>query len=306
MDHNDKICYFNGNYIPLKDAVINIQTHALQYGTACFGGMRGYWNAEKENIYIFRLNDHYQRLCDSAKTLQMKFNFTQVEFSDIIKNVISKSMWKQNVYLRPFIYKSDLELSPRLHNVNDSFALYSLPLNDYIDTKKGLKTCVSSWVRLSDNQIPTRSKANGGYVNSALAKSEALENGFDEAIFLDARGNLSEATAANIFIIKNGALHTPDIASSILEGITRKTIIELAKESGIEIKERRISRSELYTADEIFICGSGVQISWIKSVDNRIIGNGQIGNITRHLQDLFFEIVKGNRKEYEAWLTPVY
>jgi len=306
LQKENNICYFNNQFVPIEEANVNIQTHALQYGTACFGGVRGYWNDEKKNIYIFRLDEHHRRLKNSAKTLQMKFEITLEEFTSIIREMLTRGEWKQNVYLRPFIYKSDLELSPRLHNVNDSFSVYALPLDDYLDTKNGIKACISSWVRIHDTQIPTRSKANGGYVNSALAKSEALQNGYEEAIFLDINGNVSEASAANIFLVKNGVLYTPDLSSSILEGITRRSLIELAGANGIEVVERQIARTELYTADELFLAGTGVQIAWLSSVDNRTIGNGEIGPVTKLLQRQFFDIIRGKDDQYLRWLTPVY
>jgi branched-chain amino acid aminotransferase len=302
----DKICYFRGDYVPLKDANVNIQTHALQYGTACFGGMRGYWNSEKNNIFIFRLEEHHRRLSNSARTLMMKFDYTVEDFTQIIREVLRRGEWKQNVYLRPFLYKSDLDLSPRLHNVNDSFALYAIPLDDYLDTKNGITACISSWTRIHETMIPTRAKANGGYVNSALAKSEAIENGFDEAIFLDISGNVSEASAANIFIVKDGILVTPDLSSSILEGITRKSIMNLAEENSISVVERKISRTELYSADEVFLSGTGVQIAWVKNIDRRKIGNGQIGPVTEKLQSLFFKLVRGEIASHEKWLTGIY
>ncbi|MDH5719346.1 MAG: branched-chain amino acid transaminase [Spirochaetia bacterium] len=307
MNSNDeKLCYINGKFLSLKDANINIQTHALQYGTACFGGIRAYWNEDKKNLFIFRLKDHYQRLQNSAKILQMKMPCSYEEFAEITIKILKEGNWKQNTYIRPFLYKSDLELSPRLHNVNDSLAVYAIPLNDYLDTQKGLNTCISSWIRISDNQIPTRAKATGGYINSALAKSEALQNNYDEAIFLDNQGFISEGSASNIFIVKDECLITPDLASSILVGITRRTVLRLAEEMDIKVIERRVGRTELYTADESFFAGTGVQIAWIRSVDNRVIGSGSIGAITKTLQEKYFEIVKGNNNKYDSWLTKVY
>lgn len=305
-DYNLKPCYFSKKFIPLKDANVNIQTHALQYGTGFFGGIRGYWNEEKNNLFVFRLEDHYKRLKNSAKILQMNFPYSYEEFYKITTELLQKGNWKRNVYLRPFIYKSALELSPRLHNVQDDFAMYALPLNDYLDTEKGLRAQTSSWVRLSDNQIPTRSKASGGYINSALAKSEAMQNGFDEAIFLDEKGMVSEGSAENMFFVRENKLITPSVTSSILEGITRKTILTLAKKLNIPVEERDISRTEMYISDEVFFAGTGVQVAWLKEIDHRIIGNGKIGKITREIQELFFSIVKGNQEEYIDWLTKIY
>lgn len=301
-----KPAYFEGKYVALKDANINIRTHALQYGTAFFGGMRAYYNATKKNLYLFRLEDHHARLRSSAKILRMRWQMPYAEFKDITLRILRDGEWRENCYLRPFIYKSELSLSPRVHNVEDKFALYAIPLNDYLDTTRGMRAQVSSWVRLSDNQIPARAKATGGYINSALAKSEALENGFDEAIFLDHRGFVSEGSAENIFIVRNGKLITPGTSSAILEGITRRTVMELAQGLGIETVERDISRTEIYVADEAFFCGTGAQIAWIESIDHRQIGDGKIGPITAKLRDLFFKTVAGESAANADWLTAVY
>lgn len=304
-EYNEKICFFEGKYIPLSQANLNVRTHALQYGTACFGGIRGYWNEDLKKLHVFRLNDHYNRLMQSAKILQMKMPFSTDELVNITLQVLQKGKWSQNVYMRPFLYKSALELSPRLHNVKDDFALYAIPLDDYIDTKKGLNTCISSWVRISDNQIPTRSKATGGYINSALAKSEALENGFDEAIFLDSNGFVSEGSAENIFIVREGKLLTPPVTASVLEGITRRSVLQIAEDLGIPVEIRNISRTELYIADEAFFSGTGAQIAYIREIDRRVIGKGEAGAITVKLRDLFFRIVRGEEKKYLSWLTLV-
>lgn len=298
--------YFEGKYVPLKDANINIRTHALQYGTAFFGGMRAYYNATKKNLYLFRLADHHARLRSSAKILRMRWQMPYEEFKEITLRILRDGEWRENCYLRPFIYKSELSLSPRVHNVEDKFALYAIPLNDYLDTTRGMRAQVSSWVRLSDNQIPARAKATGGYINSALAKSEALENGFDEAIFLDHRGFVSEGSAENIFIVRNGKLITPGTSSAILEGITRRSVIELAQSLGVETVERDISRTEIYVADEAFFCGTGAQIAWIESIDHRQIGDGKLGPITARLKELFFKTVAGESTGNANWLTPVY
>lgn len=301
-----KPAYFEGKFVALKDANINIRTHALQYGTAFFGGMRAYFNAAKKNLYLFRLEDHHARLRASAKILRMRWEMPYAEFKEITLKILRDGEWRENCYLRPFIYKSELSLSPRVHNVEDKFALYAIPLNDYLDTTRGMRAQVSSWVRLSDNQIPARAKATGGYINSALAKSEALENGFDEAIFLDHRGFVSEGSAENIFIVRNGKLITPGTSSAILEGITRRSVMELAQSLGIETVERDISRTEIYIADEAFFCGTGAQIAWIESIDRRQIGDGKIGPITAKLRELFFQTVAGESPAKAGWLTAVY
>ncbi len=304
--YHDKICFFDNQYVPLKDANINIQTNALQYGTACIGGLRAYWNPKLSNLYILKINAHYKRLLDSIKIFHMDLPYTIEDYINITTKILVDGNWKENVYIRPIVYKSDIELSPRLHNVKSSLCIYVQPLNNYLDINRGLKTCISSWVRIHENQIPTKAKSTAGYLNSALAKSDAIQNNFDEAIFLDIHGNVAEGSAENIFIVKNGYLITPSVSSSILEGITRKTVLELASDLGIPTLERTISRTELFTADEVFLCGTGVQIAWVKSVDHRTIGNEKIGKITQQIQKLYFEIVTNNNSKYKKWLFQVY
>jgi branched chain amino acid aminotransferase apoenzyme (EC 2.6.1.42) len=275
MSNLDSIAFHQGEYKPLKDCTINIMTHALQYGTMVFGGIRGYYNKEKNNVFIFRPYDHFMRLHNSAKIMQMKPPYSIEEMVEILKELVRRNQYKSNIYFRPFIYKSALRLSPSLHDVQDSFSVYTLLLDDYLDTSRGLKVAVSSWRRIDDNIIPTRAKVSGGYANSALAKSEALQNGFDEAIFLDSRGFVSEGSAENIFIVRNDVLITPPNSAALLEGITRRSILEIAKNENIPIEIRDIARSELYVADEVFFTGTGAQVAWIAEVDRRVIGKVQ-------------------------------
>lgn len=298
--------YFQGKILPSEEAKLSIQTHALQYGTTVFGGIRGYYNPKSENIFIFRIRDHYIRMKNSIKIMQLQFDLDIEQTIQITLELVRKNLCKENIYIRPFVYTSALQLSPRFHDVKADLAIYILKLNDYLDTKNGLKTMVSSWRRIHDTIIPTLSKASGGYVNSALAKSEAMQNGFDEAIFLDERGFVSEGSAENLFLVRDGKLITPTLASSILEGITRRTVIELAQDLGIEVIERDVTRSELYIAEEVFFSGTGVQIAWVKEIDKRIIGEGKIGPITEKLQNLYFDIVTGNTPLKEEWRTKVY
>lgn len=299
--------FFQGEIIKTENANVSVKTHALQYGTACFGGIRGYWNEKDKQLYVFKLKDHYKRIFNSAKILMMKPAYTIDELCNITLDLIRKNEWKQHVYLRPFLYKSELSLSPRLHDVKDDFTIYTLPLNDYLDVNNGLKCKVSSWVRIADNTIPGRAKASGGYINSALAKSDVILDGYDEAIFLGQNGNVSEGSAENIFIVRNGQVITPPVYSSILEGITRNTVIELLRNDlGLEVIEREINRTELYVADEAFFCGTGVQVAWIREIDHRPISDGKIGSITSKIQKLYFDVVQGEVDKYKHWLTAVY
>lgn len=300
------IAFFEGDYRPLSEANVNISTHALQYGTMVFGGLRAYYNPTRENLFIFRLTDHCRRLLRSAHIMQMKSPVDADRMSEIVLEVTRRNEYRCNVYYRPFIYKSSLQLSPRLHDVDDDFALYTLELDDYLDTSRGMRTAVSSWRRIDENIIPTRSKAGGGYINSALAKSEAVQNGFDEAIFLDMRGFVSEGSAENIFIIRDDKIITPPLSGSVLEGITRRSMIEIARREGFEVVEREIARSELYICDEAFFCGTGAQVAWIAEIDRRVVGSGEIGPITNQLRDRFIKIVTGEDQSYSDWLTPIY
>lgn len=298
---NTSIAYLNGEWKPLTECQVPINTHALQYGTGCFEGIRGYWDGTRINLLF--LAEHFTRLHRNAKMLLMKPPSAE-ELSAIAVDCVRRNTYRQNIYLRPMIFKKGTGLGPVLLNVPDGVMTYVQPLGDYLDTSKGLSVCVSSWMRLPDSSIPTRTKATGGYLNSALAKSEAVLNGFDEAIFLNDRGQVCEGSAENIFIVRDGALHTPDRTADILEGITRKSIIDLAQDLGIPVVERPIARTELYIADEIFLVGTGCQVSWVRSVDRRDIGNGQ-GPITARIQVAYEDAVYGRNPAYKHWLTPV-
>ncbi|MCB1173601.1 MAG: branched-chain amino acid transaminase [Leptospiraceae bacterium] len=302
----NSIAWFDNDYRPLSECNVNISTHALQYGTMVFGGVRGYYNINLGQVFLFRLAEHCQRLLRSTRIMQMQSPVEADEMATILLELVRRNEYNCNVYFRPFIYKRDLQLSPRLHDVNDNFAIYSLKLDDYLDTTRGMRVCVSSWRRISEDHIPTRSKASGGYINSALAKSEAIQNGFDEAIFLDHNGFVSEGSAENIFIVRDGKLITPPIGSSILEGITRRSIIELANFLQIEVVERNIARSELYICDEAFFCGTGAQVAWIGEIDRRTVGSGEIGPVTSALRDKFQKIVIGEDTDFDHWLSPAY
>lgn len=305
MDMNS-IAYHKSEFKKLGDCTVNVATHALQYGTAVFGGIRGYYSKSMENLLIFRIDRHFKRLHQSARMMQMVPPLSEKEMANILIQVARFNNYRQNVYFRPYLYKSATQLSPRFHDVKDDFSLYSLKMDDYLDTNKGLAVCVSSWRRIDDNIIPTRGKVSGGYANSGLAKSEALQNGFDEAIFLDTRGYVSEGSAENVFLVRDGVLLTPPVSASVLEGVTRRSVLELARAEGIPCEERDIARAELYVADEVFFTGTGAQVAWIGSIDHRPIGNGQIGSITERLRARFIKCVTGEDEQFKEWVTPVY
>ena len=298
--------YFEGKIVPIEDAKVSIMTNALQYGTGIFGGIRGYYNKEKGFISLFRIEDHFQRFVNSLKVIGVQLEYTKEDLMKITLDLTKKNNPQTDTYYRPFAYAGSLNLSPNLERDNMfAFAEYMIPLGDYLPTDKGIAVSVSSWRRISDNAIPSRAKITGGYMNSALAKKEANQNGSDEAIFLSEDGHVAEGSAMNFFMVRDGVLVTPSKSSDILEGITRRTVLELAKDLGMTVEERTIDRSELYVADEAFFSGTGAQISWIQKIDHRTVGDGNRGKLTGQLQDLFFRVVRGNESAYDKWCTKI-
>jgi branched-chain amino acid aminotransferase len=302
-----KELFMNGQFIPAEQGVISVRTHGFAYGTGCFEGIRGYWNEDDQQVYLFRLREHYERLLRSCKILQIELPYTLEQLIDISVELVRRNGQKQDVYLRPVAYKGDETIGVRLHNLSDHFIITSEPMGNYIEIN-GLRCGVSSWRRVDDNAIPARAKICGAYVNSAFAKSEAAQNGFDEAIMLTHEGHVSEGSAENIFLVINGELVTPAPSENILLGITRDSLMTLARrELGMLTQERQVDRTELYTADEIFLCGTGAQIAPVISVDHRPIGNGKIGPVVRKIQELYFDVVRGRRSDYrDQWCTPVH
>ncbi len=302
-----KFAYFEGQFVPYTDARVSIAAHAFNYGTGVFEGIRAYWNEQQEQLYVVRLREHYQRMLQSVKVLRMQLSLDADQMSALTVELLRREGYREDVYIRPLAYKANEVIGVRLHNLKDEFAIFAVPFGKYIEQQEGARVCFSSWRRNDDNAIPPRGKVTGAYVNSALIKSEAMLNGFDEAIVLNADGHVSEGSAENFFIVRGGKLITPPVTANILEGITRQAIIELARiELGIETVERQIDRSEVYMADEAFFCGTGVEVTPIGSVDHIPLGNGGVGPITRQISALYFKIVRGNEPKYLNWLTPVY
>ncbi len=302
-----KFAYFEGQFVPISEAKVSIMTHALNYGTGVFEGIRAYWNEREEQLFVVRLLDHYRRMLQSTKLLRMELGLTAEQMSDLTVELLRREGYREDVYIRPLAYKANEIIGVRLHNLRDAFAIFAVPFGKYIEQQEGAKVCFSSWRRNDDNAIPPRGKVTGAYVNSALIKSEAMLNGYDEAIVLNADGHVSEGSAENLFIVRGGKLITPPVSANILEGITRQAIMDLARvELGIETVERQIDRSEVYIADEAFFCGTGVEVTPIGSVDHIPLGNGGVGPITRQIRDLYFRVVRGEEPKYRDWLTPVY
>jgi branched-chain amino acid aminotransferase len=302
-----KYAFFKGQIVPIEQAKVSVMTHALNYGTACFGGLRGYWNDDLEELFVFRIRDHFRRLLDSARLLLMSVPYSVEELAEITVDLLRKEGWRQDVYIRPLAYKADEGIGVRLHGLTDGLTIFSLPFGRYIEREEGATVTFSSWRRVDDNAIPARGKISGSYVNSALAKSEAVLSGFDEALVLNANGHLAEGSAENVFLVKSNTVVTPPITDNILEGITRRTVMHLLEnEIGMDVIERPIDRTEVYLANEALFCGTGVQIVAITEVDHRPIGDGQMGPITAQLRNLYFDIVRGRVDRYRHWCTPIY
>lgn len=301
----EKYAYFHGDFVPLYEAKVSIMTHAFLFGTAVFEGIRGYYNPESKRVFLFRLREHYQRLKRNGRILKMDPPHSVEDLCRLTVELIRRNRHNEDCYVRPVLYKSALRIGFSLDRLND-FAMFSLSQGRYQAEDRPISVCISSWRRVEDNALPARAKINGAYVNSALAVTEAHDNGFDDAIFLNENGHVSEGTGMNLFMVRDGRLVTPPISENILEGITRDAVLQLVKgEMGLEVELRLIDRSELYTADELFFCGTGAEVLSIGSVDHRPVGEGADYPITRRLKSLYFDVVRGNQPAYGHWLTPV-
>jgi branched-chain amino acid aminotransferase len=299
--------FFRGEIVPLRDARVSVMTHAFNYGTAVFEGIRAYWNGDHNQLYALDLLPHYERLKASARFLMMEIPYTAEQLASTTVEILRRNGLREDIYIRPLIYKASETIGVRLHNLDADVVIFGIPFGQYIDTEGGVRAQVSSWRRTDDNAIPARGKITGAYVNGALAKSEAQLNGYDEAIVLTQDGHVSEGSAENLFIVRGGKLITPPVTDNILEGITRRRLMAVARERlEIPVEERQIDRTELYMADEVFLCGTGAQISPVVEIDRRPIGNGRPGPISRQMHDLYFEAVRGRIDAYRDWLTPVY
>jgi branched-chain amino acid aminotransferase len=302
---DDLTCYFEGNFIPMRDARVSIMTHAFMYGTAVFEGIRAYWNPEQETLYGLKIDEHVQRIRRNAAMLLMDDLPSADELTGLIVETVRRNHFREDAYIRPSFYKSSRQIGVRLHHLEHELYIVALPFGNYIDTDAGVRVMSSSWRRNMDEAIPARGKIVGGYVNMAFQKSEAELNGFDEALVMTADGHASEASAANLFVVRDGVLLTPPVTDDILEGVTRKAILEIAANEGIPAEIRSIDRTELYIADEVLLCGTGVQVSPVIEIDHRRIGTGEIGPIARLIRDRYFDAVRGRLADYRHWLSPI-
>jgi len=302
-----KYAYFKGKIVPFDQARISIMTHAFNYGTAVFEGIRGYWNADKNQMFILKMREHYERLERSAVALKIDLKLSLEELGKITLEIAKRNAYQEDIYIRPIAYKSQEKIGLGLTGIEDDFCLFVAPFGAYLDISKGIRVCISSWRRIPSECLPQGAKINGAYVNSSLAKAEALEKGFDEAILLSTDGTVAEGSGENLFLIKNGELVTPPLDEIILPGITRLAIMELAKkELKIRSTERFVKKEELFSADELFFCGTGAQVSPIAEVDGKKIGNGGMGPLTKKIQEIYFRAARGDDPKYQDWVTPAY
>jgi len=302
-----EFAFFNGKIIPYADAKVGVLTHALNYGTAAFGGLRSYWNSEEEQLYMFRPYDHFRRFLNSAKLILMEFEYTPEDLTQISIELLKKEGYRCNNYIRPLAFKADEVIGVKLHDLRNELSIVAIPFEKYITNDTNAHVTFSSWRRVDDNMIPARGKISGAYANSAFIKTDAIRAGFDEALVLTQDGHISEGSAMNIFMFRNGEIITPPITENILEGITRRTTIELLeKEVGIQVIERPIDRTEVYLCDEFFMTGTAVQITAVTQVDYRPIGSGKMGPLTEQLRQVFKDVVRGRHPNYRHWNVPVY
>jgi branched-chain amino acid aminotransferase len=303
----DSWVFLDGELVRYHEAYLPPMTHALHYGTGCFEGIRAYWNAAHKQLYLLQAEAHYARLRRSAAIMRFKVPYTNQALVDTTLEILRRNQSRTDTYIRPLVFLSAEEIGVRLHGLQQSLLIYTAPLGEYIATDAGIRCMTSSWQRVSDSAIPARAKITGSYVNSALAKSEALENGFDEAIMLARDGHVSEGSAENLFMVRDGVFVTPAVTQDILEGITRNLLMGLIRdELGLEVVERSIDRTELYGCDELFLCGTGAQVAAVVELDRRTIGSGAVGPLTKRLQELYFCAVRGEEPRYRHWLLPVY
>jgi len=299
--------YFSGKIVPYGEAKVGVLTHALNYGTAAFGGLRGYWNADEEQLYLFRPLDHYRRFLSSARLILLDIDHTPESLVAETLELLKLEGYRRNIYVRPLAFKSDEVIGVRLHDLHTELSIVAIPMDRYIKNDTDAHVTISSWRRVDDNMIPARGKIAGAYANSALVKTDAARAGFDEALVLTHDGHLSEGSAMNIFMVRDGSVITPPITENILEGITRRSVIELLRqELGIQVVERPIDRTEVYICDELFLTGTAAEVTAVTRIDYRPVGSGKMGTITARLRQLFSDVVYGRNPTYRHWNLPVY
>ncbi len=299
--------FFHGSIVPYAEARVGVLTHALNYGTGCFAGIRGYWNTEEQELFVFRPHDHFRRFLESARLLDMTLPYSVADLTEALLSLLRTELFREDCYARPLAFYADESIGVRLHNLTPEVSIVAMPYGRYVENEEGVHATISSWRRVDDNMIPARGKITGSYVNSAFAKTDAQRAGFDEAIVLNHDGHVAEGSAENFFLVKNGTAITAPVTDNVLEGITRRSVMDLlSKVLGVPVVERSIDRTEVTLADEAFFCGTGVQIAAVTRVDHRPIGSGRLGPTVAALRDLYFDVVRGKRPEFRNWCHPVY
>ncbi|HEX9098673.1 MAG TPA: branched-chain amino acid transaminase [Candidatus Dormibacteraeota bacterium] len=307
VTHPNTWVFYQGEFGRYHDIKLGLMTHALHYGTGCFEGIRAYWNPKQEQLHLLQAPAHYDRLRRSANIMRMTLPYSTEELVNFTVELLRRNEFKSDVYVRPLLYASSEEIGVRLHNLDHAFFIYAIPFGNYVAIEGGIRCMVSSWRRNPDQSLPARAKITGSYAQSALAKSEAVESGFDEAIVLTIDGHVSEGSAENLFMLKDGVFVTPPVTDDILEGVTRILLTRMIKEElGKPVVERSIDRTELYTCDELLLCGTGAQISPVVEVDRRPVGDGKVGEFTQELQNIYFGAVRGESPKHKDWTIPVY
>ncbi len=302
-----KNAYFKGHIVPYSEAKVGVLTHALNYGTAAFAGLRAYWNEQDQQLYIFRAYDHYRRFLNSAKILCMQLDQTPESLTQLTVDLLRVDDYHQDIYIRPLAFKSDEVIGVKLHGLHEELSICALPFDKYLDDDTNAHVTISSWRRVDDNIVPARGKIAGAYANSAFIKTDAVRAGFDEALVLTQEGHISEGSAMNFFMLRDGMLITPPVTENILEGISRRSVIELAKsELNLTVVERPVDRTEVYICDELFLTGTAAQVTAVTRVDFRTVGTGKMGPVTSQIYRLYQDVLRGRLEKYMHWLTPVY
>lgn len=297
--------YLDGAFVPFAEAKVSVATHALQYGTGVFEGIRAYWDDEGAQLHVFRLREHFERMERSCRILRIALPGPPADLAAIALDLLRRDGLRTDAYVRPFAYKAARSVKVALRGLRDGFAMYAFPLGAYLPVD-GTTARTTSWRRTADDAIPARGKLSGSYINTALAVDEANDVDADEAIFLTAGGHVSEGGGSNLFMLRDGKLVTPPVSDDILEGITRDSVMRLAREMGLDVAERQIDRTELYVCEEVFFCGTGAQVAPCVRIDGRPVGDGRVGPVTRALADLYFAVARGRDARHPEWRTPVY
>lgn len=301
--------WFRGAVVPLEEAKISVNTQALQYGTGVFGGMRAYWNAEQEQLYLFRPFEHFERLLQSAALLRIDLDYTPAQLLESMIALLRAEQLDCNCYIRPLVFAGDETLAVDLLDSRPELAITLLPLREggFVSKEEGAHVCISAWRRVDDNAIPARGKIAGAYVNSLMIRSDAILSGYDDAIVLNQDGHIAECSVANLFLVRKGVAITPPVSDNVLEGVVRRSLIQLLREAlQVEVQERPVDRTEAYLADEMFMCGTGAEITPVTRIEHRPVGDGGTGALTARLGARFRDVLYGRDEGYQHWLAPVY